>query len=161
MLLLLKKLIYLFSKYQMLNFDIINKMSILANDCFLEILIHSDFHTVLTIKLINKQLNSISKNDVIWKSQIDVKLKELFKLDTYFETFRKHYQIKKIIKTFNLNLDVEEMYDRKKLYLNDNQIKEIPKEIGNLINLQHLFLSNNQIKEIPKEIGNLINLQEL
>src|SRR5690242_4454978 len=47
------------------------------------------------------------------------------------------------------------------LYLSYNQIKEIPKEISQLINLQKLSLSNNQIKEIPKEISQLINLKEL
>ena len=42
-----------------------------------------------------------------------------------------------------------------------NRIEKIPKEIGNLTNLRKLYLSNNQIKGIPKEIGNLISLQEL
>jgi len=41
------------------------------------------------------------------------------------------------------------------LYLNDNQLQEIPKEIRFLINLQHLYLNNNQLKEIPKELYNL------
>ena len=43
----------------------------------------------------------------------------------------------------------------------NKQIKEIPKEIGQLINLQKLRLEHNQINEIPKEIGQLINLQYL
>ena len=46
------------------------------------------------------------------------------------------------------------------LYLYENQIKEIPKEIGQLVNLRMLYLHTNQIKEIPKEIGQLVNLQE-
>jgi Leucine-rich repeat (LRR) protein len=45
--------------------------------------------------------------------------------------------------------------------LGSNQIIEIPKEIGNLSNLQFLCLSQNQIMELPKEIGNLTNLQSL
>ena len=31
--------------------------------------------------------------------------------------------------------------------------------MGDLINLQGLYLHNNKLSEIPKEIGNLINLQ--
>ena len=48
-----------------------------------------------------------------------------------------------------------------KNYGANNQIKEIPKEIGQLHNLQYLDLDNNQIKEIPKEIGQLHNLLDL
>ncbi len=41
-----------------------------------------------------------------------------------------------------------------------NKITEIPIEIGNLFNLQEFYCHNNcQITEIPREIGNLINLQ--
>ena len=47
------------------------------------------------------------------------------------------------------------------IHLPNNQIKEVPKEIGRLINLQSLNLYNNQIKKVPKEIGQLINLQSL
>jgi hypothetical protein len=36
---------------------------------------------------------------------------------------------------------------------------EIPKEIGQLVNLQYFDCSENQIVEIPKEIGQLVNLQ--
>ena len=41
------------------------------------------------------------------------------------------------------------------------EIKELPKEIGSLINLTHLYCNNTQIKELPKEIGSLINLEYL
>jgi len=47
------------------------------------------------------------------------------------------------------------------LYISDNKITETPKEIGNLTNLTSLDLSCNKITEIPKEIGNLVNLTEL
>ena len=46
-----------------------------------------------------------------------------------------------------------------KLYNNNNELKELPKEIGNLINLQYFNCYNNQLNELPKEICNLINLQ--
>jgi Leucine-rich repeat (LRR) protein len=47
------------------------------------------------------------------------------------------------------------------LNLSFKQLKELPKEIGKLINLQNLYIYNNQLKELPKEIGNLTNLQTL
>jgi len=80
-------------------------------------------------------------------------------------------------KSFNTLKDrsIEEIYNIKKLYLSYNQIAvapigakqrsliatSIPKEIGNLINLQYLYLRNNQIQSIPLEIGKLINSREL
>ena len=47
------------------------------------------------------------------------------------------------------------------LDLSGNQLKEIPKEIGHLVNLTSLDLSQNQLAEIPKEIGHLVNLTSL
>jgi Leucine-rich repeat (LRR) protein len=47
----------------------------------------------------------------------------------------------------------------KNLNISHNKISEIPKEIGQLINLRHFNCSGNKISEIPKEIGQLINLQ--
>ncbi|AGS80636.1 leucine rich repeat protein [Leptospira phage vB_LnoZ_CZ214-LE1] len=45
--------------------------------------------------------------------------------------------------------------------MSDNQLKTLPKEIGQLKNLQELYLSDNQLATLPKEIGQLKNLQEL
>ena len=41
------------------------------------------------------------------------------------------------------------------------ELTELPKEIGNLINLQGLSVFGNKLTELPTEIGNLINLQKL
>ena len=57
--------------------------------------------------------------------------------------------------------EIGQLHNLQKLDLSDNQISEIPKEIGHSQNLQELDLSVNQIKEIPKEIGQLQNLQIL
>jgi len=50
----------------------------------------------------------------------------------------------------NISLNLEEL-----------GLTELPKEIGELKNLQRLSLDNNQLSELPKEIGELKNLQEL
>ena len=48
-----------------------------------------------------------------------------------------------------------------RLDLENNKIKEIPKEIQFLTNLQYLYLDNNKIKTIPEEIRFLTNLKYL
>ena len=53
-------------------------------------------------------------------------------------------------KTYNTNL--------RELDVTQEQIKEIPDNLKNLVNLQFLILSHNQIREIPDSLSNLINL---
>ena len=55
------------------------------------------------------------------------------------------------------NINISTKY----LNLNNKKLKEIPKEIAELKNLEELYLNNNQLKEIPKEIAELKNLEEL
>ena len=47
------------------------------------------------------------------------------------------------------------------LYLRDNQLTELPAEIGALPSLQHLYVENNQLTGIPVEIGALTSLRHL
>ncbi|GFP94630.1 putative disease resistance rpp13-like protein 1 [Phtheirospermum japonicum] len=55
-----------------------------------------------------------------------------------------------------------ELYNLQTLLLSNCNLQEIPRGIGNLINLRHLDLSENEsLKELPREIGNLINLRHL
>ncbi|KAG8380069.1 hypothetical protein BUALT_Bualt07G0155100 [Buddleja alternifolia] len=54
------------------------------------------------------------------------------------------------------------LYNLETLYLNKLELREIPKEIGNLIRLTHLDLSlNRDIKELPETICNLHHLRTL
>ena len=44
------------------------------------------------------------------------------------------------------------------LYLQNNLLTVLPKEIGNLVKLKELFLGHNQLKGLPVELCNLSNL---
>jgi hypothetical protein len=48
-----------------------------------------------------------------------------------------------------------------RLDLSNRDIREVPGEIGQLIQLEHLDLSYNFIEKLPPEIGNLVNLKTL
>jgi hypothetical protein len=58
----------------------------------------------------------------------------------------------------NIPIEIGNLINLKVLYLSSNNISNIPIEIGNLINLKVLNLLSNNISIIPIEIGNLINL---
>lgn len=58
----------------------------------------------------------------------------------------------------NLAEALQNPIDVRALYLNGNELKTLPKEIGELQNLDGLKLRYNKFKTLPKEIGNLQNL---
>ena len=49
----------------------------------------------------------------------------------------------------------------KSLNLSKNQLRKIPKDIGNFSSLIELNLSNNNLRNIPKDIGKLFELTSL
>ena len=57
--------------------------------------------------------------------------------------------------------EIGNLTNLQELYIYNNQLSELPKEIGKLVNLEHLSISNNQLSELPKEIGKLVNLERL
>jgi Leucine-rich repeat (LRR) protein len=65
------------------------------------------------------------------------------------------------ISDYKIPRNKEKLLNLTKLHLLENQLTELPKEIGNLSNLRELNLGNNQLTELPKEIGNLTNLTKL
>lgn len=56
---------------------------------------------------------------------------------------------------------IEYIINLERLSLSDNQLKELPAEIGQLVNLERLSLSGNQLTSLPAEIGQLRKLKEL
>ena len=131
-------------------------------------------------KIIQKKLNKYIFN----KKELD-ELENIYQIsnyDLYFIIKDKEDKIKDVKLSIileninNLNkFDYDNIYGLKYKY---KEIKEFPKEINNLTNLQTLYLSYNQISIIPdtlwsvpaekgfslflpKEISNLTNLQTL
>lgn len=68
---------------------------------------------------------------------------------------------KKVNKDNTSDLTQEDFNKISDFYSIKSDINEIPKEIGNLFNLEGINLGSNQIEEIPKEINSLINLKTL
>ena len=56
---------------------------------------------------------------------------------------------------------VDLLYDLDELYLIDNPLSDLPKEINQLANLKSLDLRNNKLSDLPKKINQLANLKFL
>ena len=97
--------------------------------------------TINEFKSIFSELNKISKNNIEIKIDNNQYQKEMIKLQNWF-------------KNLGYNYSIEELKNLKILYLSNNQLQSIPKEIGNLTNLKELWLHNNYLQSIPEEIGN-------
>lgn len=90
------------------------------------------------------------------------------KYDNFFKNINKEYLILKgdynwkreYIRIMRFNY-WSKLENKSYLFLPNSEIREIPKEIGNLINLKSLNLCNNKIREIPREISNLVDLNYL
>ena len=63
------------------------------------------------------------------------------------------YCIKSFPNGFFTNMPIIRVLDLS----NNNQLVELPAEVGNLINLQYLNLSNTSIEYLPMELKNLKN----
>ena len=128
----------------------------------------NNFGTSDNIKLLNKEINK------------EINLCEMSK--EWYEQYKKFFCTKKLkllpleYKNINWKKEYNRIENSKEwLYVTDNymkkenpdirisgDIREIPKEISNLIYLLQLRVySTGRIKEIPVEIGKLINLEDL
>ena len=60
-----------------------------------------------------------------------------------------------------MGLDVSKMMMIKEMYLDNNELRSLPEDFGNLFNIYELRLMNNQLEALPPSIGKLTNLQLL
>ena len=58
-----------------------------------------------------------------------------------------------------LKYSLQKLYNLQNLGWGNNNLTELPKEIGQLVHLKILGLSNNQLTELPKEIKNIKGLR--
>ena len=141
-----------------------------------------------SLEIKNRYIHHICSNQDFWRNRLAKKFpnvdldywKDLSFKDKYLRTVyyvdkmkreydfefkngdpRMHYIGLYLIYALKYKGTVEELLNTKTLYLSGNQLKEIPKEIGNLRHLQEIDLSENELTEIPKEIGNLQELLSL
>ena len=154
----------------------------LCYDIHFHIFEYFELNDVYNAKFVSKQFNYILSDDFLWKTyykrDYHIKHKCLDKLSKK-DAYKKCHDIDVIKQTLHINESVYHIMNLQELYVYGNQIKKIPifkedllgketptaypipKQIGELVNLQILNLNQNQIKEVPKEIGKLVNLRIL
>ena len=145
-------------------------METLPNDMLKEILTNLSDQDLFQACRLNKTFVELCRDENFWEMRGKLKYpKEINELkDTNPTwTWKKSYQWSPILylkHTFPevlKNKSLSKIYHLRELYLGDNQLTSIPKELGRLSALQTLYLYNNQLTSIPKELGNLEQLRVL
>ena len=80
---------------------------------------------------------------------------DFYKLANLQELYLKKNQLK------SLPAEITNLINLQKLDLSTNSLISLPNDFYKLVNLQELYLSKNQLKSLPVKINNLINLQKL
>ena len=108
-------------------------------DNWSEVFKYIPFNNILDCILVCRQFNNIFNNyPFIWQHHLndlnnDDLIKQLW-MNTWKDTFKRYHNCLFLIKKLKLEMGVGNLINVKRLFLNDNQLSEIPKEIGNLIN---------------------------
>ena len=91
----------------------------------------------------NKRINSlVCERDDIWYAKLNSEFPNYQMLKPNLkDNYRLLYQLTILKQKLRLKKNIYELYNLQLLDLNNNEIKEIPKEIGNLTNLQQLNLT--------------------
>jgi Leucine-rich repeat (LRR) protein len=115
---------------------------------------------ILNCALINKQFQTISKNELIWKQICETDFVSI--MINYYEGYRKYGIMTNFLKRYDLPIQKYKiLINLKNLHFGGKQIKRIPSEIGLLVNLEYIELSDNKLKSLPNEICSLTNLCRL
>jgi Leucine-rich repeat (LRR) protein len=100
---------------------------------------------------------------LIQLTSLSIKLKFLKRLPQSISRLN-NLEVLKIERTSisELGDGVFELSSLKELHIiNNNELAEIPANLGNLKNLEYLYIYNNRIKSLPQTIAELINLRVL
>jgi len=134
-------------------------MNKLTKDTLFSIAIQLELPELLTFCKSSKKINEFISRD-IWYYKLKEKFPGYQLIGSPKQTYQTLYYTK-LKDDLKFNGTISELLNTTNLYLENNLLKEIPKEISFLTNLQALYLSFNKLKEIPKEIASLTNLKEL
>ena len=93
---------------------------------------------LLNCSLVNKKFNRLFNNNIIWEKLVKEKynnseikiIQENCNIVEYKSIYRKISDMLYLNKKLNLNKEIKSLVNLKELYLYDNQLTEIPKEIG-------------------------------
>jgi hypothetical protein len=140
------------------------------------ILNHLELHDVITCCLINKQFNTTSKSELIWKNLSESIYPGI--LCNYRETYRKSHIVDKWFVKSNIGSsinakgivswyvnsippEINVMTNLRRIDLPFNRIKSIPDEFFELTKLKGFSINTGSLKSISPRIGLLTNLRTL
>ena len=140
-------------------------MGTLSKDMYYQIVKDMDIRDIIRLCQINKSANNkICQNEYIWRYRLNKEFPywKDFKLNkSLIDIYILLYQLNILNKKFKSFRDIYHLYRKIVLDLKNDNMKNIPKEIGILSNLQEFDLRFNKLRKIPPEIGDLSNLQTL
>src|SRR5258708_37089257 len=109
---------------------------------------NSDISHITSLCSSNKRYQDLCKNDKFWEkmyrryfgnSGMLEKLNTEGRFISYYGLFKLCFALRILIGLDYLNIyDILKLYSETTLDFSDKNIQEIPKEIGNLVNLKHL-----------------------
>ena len=124
-------------------------MDTLPKDLLFSLAMELDLPSLLRFCRSSKIVNEkVCKQDDIWKYKLNKEFPDYLNLKVKNKSFREIYTL-----LYNLNIvkqklerkeSIYELYNLQTLYLNNIQLEEIPKELGNLSNLRIIYLVNNR-----------------
>jgi Leucine-rich repeat (LRR) protein len=94
------------------------------------------------------------------KLEIYISVNDLSEIDSSYWHFITGLEILPH-KTNSISQNILKQKQLRYLKLDENELEELPPEIGTLTNLRKLSLHQNKLRILPVEIGNLINLTQL
>lgn len=142
----------------------IHQMNQLHDDEIFNIMVNLEFHDLISIFRSNKYFQDFCKNDTLWKILYAKNYDEEMPSTSYYDMFKLHFEIKKLMIHFEYKCDVNFFYETKEIESSRRCGKIIPSAIGSLINLKSLkfdsYISNiRRPLSLPPEIGSLMNLE--